>query len=121
MISAVGVERVVSMDLHSPQIQGFVNVPFDHLYSRIALFDKLKKLNLNELNGVVLAPDVGSAKMSQAYAKTLGISFAIIDKRRPKANKAEIVNLIGDLGIRFRVESRFILYVFSTHHLQKQL
>ena len=97
MISAVGVDRVVSMDLHSPQIQGFVNVPFDHLYSRIALFDKLKKLNLNELNGVVLAPDVGSAKMSQAYAKTLGISFAIIDKRRPKANKAEIVNLIGDL------------------------
>ena len=97
MINAVGVDRVVSMDLHSPQIQGFVNVPFDHLYSRIALFDKLKKLNLNELNGVVLAPDVGSAKMSQAYAKTLGISFAIIDKRRPKANKAEIVNLIGDL------------------------
>jgi len=97
MISAVGVDRVVSMDLHSPQIQGFVNVPFDHLYSRIALFDKLKKLKLNELNGVVLAPDVGSAKMSQAYAKTLGISFAIIDKRRPKANKAEVVNLIGDL------------------------
>ena len=60
--------------------------------------DKLKKLKLNELNGVVLAPDVGSAKMSQAYAKTLGISFAIIDKRRPKANKAEVVNLIGDLN-----------------------
>ncbi len=98
MISAVGVDRVVSMDLHSPQIQGFVNVPFDHLYSRIALFDKLKKLNLNESNGVVLAPDVGSAKMSQAYAKTLGTSFAIIDKRRPKANKAEVVNLIGDLN-----------------------
>ena len=97
MISAVGVDRVVSMDLHSPQIQGFVNVPFDHLYSRIALFNKLKKLNLNETNGVVLAPDVGSAKMSQAYAKTLGTSFAIIDKRRPKANQAEVVNLIGDL------------------------
>ena len=97
MISAAGVDRVVSMDLHSPQIQGFANVPFDHLYSRIALFDKLKKLKLNKSNGVVLAPDVGSAKMSQAYAKTLGISFAIIDKRRPKANKAEVVNLIGDL------------------------
>ena len=98
MISAAGVDRVVSMDLHSPQIQGFANVPFDHLYSRIALFNKLKKLKLNELNGVVLAPDVGSAKMSQAYAKTLGTSFAIIDKRRPKANKAEVVNLIGDLN-----------------------
>ena len=60
------------MDLHSSQIQGFVNVPFDHLYSRIALFDHLKNMNLNEENGVVLAPDVGSAKMSQAYAKALG-------------------------------------------------
>jgi len=97
MVTAIGVDRIVSMDLHSPQIQGFVNVPFDHLYSRIALFDKLNKLNLSEENGVVLAPDVGSAKMSQAYAKTLGVSFAIIDKRRPKPNQAEVVNLIGDL------------------------
>ena len=98
MMSKIGVDRIVSMDLHSPQIQGFVNVPFDHLYSRIALFEKLKQLNLNENNGVVLAPDVGSAKMSQAYAKSLGISFALIDKRRPKANEAEIANLIGDLN-----------------------
>jgi len=97
ILSSVGVDRIVSMDLHSAQIQGFVNVPFDHLYSRIALFDKLKKINLNESNGVVLAPDIGSAKMSQAYAKTLGISFAVIDKRRPKANQAIVVNLIGDL------------------------
>ena len=97
LIDAAGVDRMVTMDLHSPQIQGFVNVPFDHLYSRIALFDKLNKLNLSKENGVVLAPDVGSAKMSQAYAKSLGISFALIDKRRPKANKAEIANLIGEL------------------------
>jgi len=97
IISAVGVNRIVSMDLHSPQIQGFANVPFDHLYSRIALFDKLNKLNLNHETGVVLAPDVGSAKMSQAYAKTLGVGFALIDKRRPKPNQTEIVNLIGDL------------------------
>ena len=97
MMSKIGVNRIVSMDLHSPQIQGFVNVPFDHLYSRMALFKKLKQLKLNEETGVVLAPDVGSAKMSQAYAKSLGISFALIDKRRPKANKAEIANLIGEL------------------------
>ena len=97
MISGIGINRVVSMDLHSPQIQGFVNVPFDHLYSRIALFKKLNQLELNEETGVVLAPDVGSAKMSQAYAKSLGISFALIDKRRPKANEAEIANLIGEL------------------------
>ena len=55
-------------------------------------------MNLNEDSGVVLAPDVGSAKMSQAYAKTLGISFALIDKRRPKANQAVVANLIGDLN-----------------------
>jgi len=97
VISSVGVNRIVSMDLHSSQIQGFVDVPFDHLYSRIALFKHLDKLGLNEENGVVLAPDVGSAKMSQAYAKTLGISFALIDKRRPKANQAIVANLVGNL------------------------
>ena len=98
VISAVGVNRIVSMDLHSSQIQGFANVPFDHLYSRIALFSHLKNMNLDEDTGVVLAPDVGSAKMSQAYAKTLGISFALIDKRRPKANEAVVVNLVGELN-----------------------
>ena len=98
IISAVGVDRIVSMDLHSAQIQGFADIPFDHLYSRIALFSHLQNLNLNESNGVVLAPDVGSAKMSQAYAKTLGVGFALIDKRRPKPNQAEIANLIGDLN-----------------------
>ncbi|MBC8198059.1 MAG: ribose-phosphate pyrophosphokinase [Candidatus Marinimicrobia bacterium] len=97
MIEAAGVSRIICMDLHTAQIQGFANVPFDHLYSRIALFDRLKSLQLNENNGVVLAPDVGSAKMSQAYAKSLGVGFALIDKRRPKANKAEVVNLVGDL------------------------
>ncbi len=97
VVSAVGIDRIVSMDLHSPQIQGFADIPFDHLYSRIALFSYLDKLNLNKENGVVLAPDVGSAKMSQAYAKTLGVSFALIDKRRPEPNKAEVANLVGDL------------------------
>ena len=85
------------MDLHSAQIQGFANVPFDHLYSRIALFDKLDKIGLDESSGVVLAPDVGSAKMSPSYAKRLNVSFALIDKRRPKANEAKVANLVGDL------------------------
>mgnify|MGYP001277246894 FL=1 len=97
MITAVGVSRIITMDLHSPQIQGFVNVPFDHLYSRMVLLNKLKELNLSESSGVVLAPDVGSAKMSQSYAKKLNIGFALIDKRRPKPNQAEVANLIGDL------------------------
>ena len=97
LIAAVGVDRMITMDLHSPQIQGFTNVPFDNLYSRIVLFDRLKKYNLNFDSGVVLAPDVGSAKMSQAYAKKLGLGFALIDKRRPTHNVAKVVNLIGDL------------------------
>ncbi len=97
LIAAVGVDRMITMDLHSPQIQGFTNVPFDNLYSRIVLFNRLKQYNLNYDSGVVLAPDVGSAKMSQAYAKKLGLGFALIDKRRPTHNVAKVVNLIGDL------------------------
>ena len=97
LITAVGVNRIITMDLHSPQIQGFVNVPFDHLYSRIVLLDKLLEINLNKDTGVVLAPDIGSANMSQSYAKKLNLSFALIDKRRPAKNKVEVVNLIGDL------------------------
>ena len=97
LITGCGIDRIITMDLHSPQIQGFVNIPFDHLYSRIALFDRLKKMGLNENNGAVLAPDVGSAKMSQAYAKTLQVGFALIDKRRPKANEAVVANVVGQL------------------------
>ena len=97
LITAGGVDRIITMDLHSAQIQGFVNVPFDHLYARIVLLDKLKSMNLNEDDGVVLAPDIGSAKMSQSYAKKLGVGFALIDKRRPKPNMAKVANLVGDL------------------------
>ena len=97
LMTAVGVNRIICMDLHSPQIQGFVNVPFDHLYSRITILDRLKKMNLNEENGVILAPDVGGAKMGQSYAKKLQLGFALIDKRRPKPNQTEVVNLVGNL------------------------
>jgi ribose-phosphate pyrophosphokinase len=98
LITAGGVDRIITMDLHSPQIQGFANVPFDHLYSRLALLDHLRDLGLNEDTGVVLAPDVGSAKMSQSYAKKLQVGFALIDKRRPKPNMAEVANLVGELN-----------------------
>ena len=98
LITAGGVKRIITMDLHSAQIQGFANVPFDHLYSRIVLLDKLKELDLDEETGVVLSPDVGSAKMSQSYAKKLNVGFALIDKRRPKRNKAEVANLVGELA-----------------------
>ena len=100
LMTAVGVNRIICMDLHSPQIQGFVNIPFDHLYSRITILDRLKKMNLNDENGVILAPDVGGAKMGQSYAKKLQLGFALIDKRRPKPNQTEVVNLVGNLSDR---------------------
>ena len=98
LIAFGGIDRVISMDLHSPQIQGFVQVPFDHLYSSISILNRLKQFQLNADNGVVLAPDIGSAKISRSYAKKLGIGFALIDKRRPKPNQAEVVNLVGELN-----------------------
>ncbi len=94
---AVGASRIITMDLHSPQIQGFVNIPFDHLYSRRVMLDRLKQYGLNSNNGVVLSPDIGSAAMGQSYARYLDLSFALIDKRRPHHNRAEVVHLVGDL------------------------
>jgi ribose-phosphate pyrophosphokinase len=97
LITATGADRMITMDLHSTQIQGFAAIPFDHLYSRMVLLDAIKALNFTPQNAAVLSPDVGSARMSQAYAKYLGMHFALIDKRRYAPNKAEVVHLIGDL------------------------
>lgn len=97
MFSATGADRLISMDLHSTQIQGFAKIPFDHLYSRMVLIDKIKDLGLNPDQTAVLAPDVGSARMSQAYAKRLGMYFAMVDKRRYAPNQARVMHLIGDL------------------------
>jgi ribose-phosphate pyrophosphokinase len=97
VITATGADRIISMDLHSTQIQGFASIPFDHLYSRMVLMDTLKKLDFSPDNCTVLAPDVGSAAMGQSYARSLGVHFALIDKRRYAPNKAEVSHLIGDL------------------------
>lgn len=97
IFTTTGASRIITMDLHSTQIQGFTNIPFDHLYSRMVLLDEIKKLDLDPQQSVVLAPDMGSARMSQAYAKRLGMYFALIDKRRYTPNQAEVVHLIGDL------------------------
>ena len=97
LVTATGANRIITMDLHSTQIQGFATIPFDHLYSRIVLMDAINNLGLDPKKSTVLAPDVGSARMSQAYAKRLGMHFALIDKRRYAPNKAEVMNLIGDL------------------------
>jgi len=97
IISTLGVDRIISMDLHSTQIQGFATVPFDHLYSRMVLIDAITSRGMKHDECVVLAPDVGSAAMGQSYAKRLGMHFALIDKRRYKPNQAKISHLIGEL------------------------
>jgi len=97
IITAMGTNRIITMDLHSTQIQAFTKIPFDHLYSRMVLLDAIKKEGFDADNSTVLAPDIGSAAISQAYAKRLGMHFALIDKRRYAPNQTAISHLIGDL------------------------
>jgi ribose-phosphate pyrophosphokinase len=98
LIQTAGADRVVSMDLHSSQIQGYFNIPFDHLYSKKVLVGAINSLKMEKM--VVLAPDIGSVPMSRSYAKLLNATLAIIDKRRPSHNKAEVMHLIGKVGAK---------------------
>lgn len=95
LIQTSGVNRVVSVDLHAGQIQGFFNIPFDHLYAMpVFLEDYLKKQF--DSSSVFVSPDAGGVERTRAYSKRLGASLAIIDKRRERANVSEVVNLIGE-------------------------
>ena len=98
ILTAMGTNRIITLDLHSTQIQGFAKIPFDNLYSRSVILSAIKDEGFNPENSVVLAPDIGSVKMSQGYAKNLGMHFALIDKRRFAPNQTEINHLIGDLN-----------------------
>ena len=95
LITTAGADRIITMDLHASQIQGFFDLPHDHLYSTRVFRELLNMINLDPL--VVVAPDVGSIKMARAFAKSCGADLAIIDKRRPGPNKSEVVNIIGDV------------------------
>ena len=97
ILTAMGTNRIITLDLHSTQIQGFAKIPFDNLYSRSVIFNAIQSESFDPENSVVLAPDIGSAKMSQGYAKNLGMHFALIDKRRFAPNQVEINHLIGRL------------------------
>ncbi len=95
LLTSAGIDRVITMDLHAPQIQGFFDIPVDHLYSSavyVSFFLKKKFRNLT-----VVSPDVGGIKMARAFAKRLGADLILIDKRRPKPNEAEIMNIIGEV------------------------
>ena len=95
MLVAAGADRVVSIDFHQHQIQGFFDIPVDHLYAAPVFTRYFMEKGLEDL--VVVAPDVGSAKMARGYSKRLGATFAIIDKRRPAPNVAEVLNVVGEV------------------------
>jgi ribose-phosphate pyrophosphokinase len=95
MIVTAGANRVLGLDFHQHQLQGFFDVPVDHLYAAPVFVSHYKKKHLHDL--VVVAPDVGSAKMARGFAKRLNGTLAIIDKRRPKPNQSEVVNVVGEV------------------------
>ena len=95
MIEASGADRVLGLDFHAHQLQGFFDLPVDHLYAAPVFTSHYRRKQLTDL--VVVAPDVGSAKMARGFAKRLNGSLAIIDKRRPSANVAEVVNVVGEV------------------------
>ncbi len=96
LIESSGVTRVVSVDLHAGQIQGFFNIPFDHLYAMpIMLEDYLKKSF--DASAVFVSPDAGGVERARAYSKRMNASLAIIDKRRERANVSEVMHIIGDV------------------------
>lgn len=95
LITGAGADRVITMDLHAPQIQGFFDIPVDHLYSSAVLVKYFKRRKINNL--AVASPDVGGIKMARAYAKRLEADLILIDKRRPRQNEAEIMNIIGEV------------------------
>jgi ribose-phosphate pyrophosphokinase len=95
LITAAGANRILTMDLHAGPIQGFFNIPVDHLYAMPVLLDYIKKQDISDL--VIVSPDAGGVERARAFAKRLNSSLAIIDKRRESPNQAEVMNIIGDV------------------------
>jgi ribose-phosphate pyrophosphokinase len=96
LIVTAGAQRVITMDLHAAQIQGFFDIPVDHLYAAPILLEYVKKKALKNL--VIVSPDVGGTERARAFAKRLNAQLVIIDKRRPRPNEASVYNIIGDVA-----------------------
>ncbi|MGN6105797.1 MAG: ribose-phosphate pyrophosphokinase [Kofleriaceae bacterium] len=97
LITAAGADRALAMDLHAGQIQGFFDIPFDHLYGMPVLIDELRVLGFTGDQTVVVSPDAGGVERARAFSKRLGAGLAIIDKRRPAPNVSEVMNIVGDV------------------------
>jgi len=98
LITVAGADRALTMDLHSAQIQGFFDIPLDHLYAAPVLIEHFEKMAIPNL--VVVAPDIGSVKMARAYATRLDAPLALIDKRRMRSDEVEVMNVIGEVDGR---------------------
>ena len=98
MLTGVGVNRMLTVDIHAEQIQGFFSIPLDNVYGTPILMDYIKSLRLK--NPIVVSPDIGGVVRARAMAKALNTDLAIIDKRRQKANESEVMNIIGDVKNR---------------------
>jgi ribose-phosphate pyrophosphokinase len=95
LISSAGADRVVAMDLHAGQIQGFFNIPFDHLYGMPVFIDEFRQMGLADV--VVVSPDAGGVERARAYSKRMNATMAIIDKRRSAPNVSEVMHVVGDV------------------------
>ncbi len=95
LLTAAGADRILTMDLHTAQIQGFFNIPVDHLFAAPVILDAIRKMSLEDL--VIVSPDVGGMTRARAIAKRLDASLAVIDKRRTGKNETEILNVVGDV------------------------
>ncbi|MBW3565448.1 MAG: ribose-phosphate pyrophosphokinase [Acidobacteria bacterium] len=98
LLQAAGASRVLTMDLHAPQIQGFFDIPVDHLFAAPVMIKYLKDQGLEDLT--IVSPDAGGVERARAYAKRLSATLAIVDKRRVEKNKAEVMHIIGDVDGR---------------------
>lgn len=98
LITRAGADRVITIDLHSSQIQGFFDIPLDHLYASPVLIRSIRKLNLDNIT--FASPDVGGVKTARSYAKKMGTDLILVDKRRPSHNEAEIMHIIGEVNGR---------------------
>ena len=96
LLTVAGADRVLTMDLHAPQIQGFFDIPMDHIYAAPVLLRYFDEHAGNDL--VVMAPDIGSIKMGRAFAKRLGASLGFVDKRRPRPDATEVMNVVGEVA-----------------------
>jgi ribose-phosphate pyrophosphokinase len=98
LLTAAGANRVLAMDLHASQIQGFFNIPVDHLFAAPVLIDYIKKLKIPDLT--IVSPDAGGVERARAFAKRVGADLAVVDKRRVSPNEAEVMHVIGHVGGR---------------------